>query len=257
MKKIFFFIIFFLSQINIFACSCRFSSFAKDYLNSDIVAIASVKNVYANNYSERTYKIDLEFQKVYKGKPEIKTYIVSGLIGEVYMMASCEIPFSKGGKYLVFFEKDENTISLCSSIYNLDGINYNQNKSNIESIFKFLDTNKFDNNEFINYFERTKLDKNSFPKKNSLSKIKNFSPSNFFAVYKIFVDSEQNVISVEPISKFGDKDENINEIIQHKLIIPDDDRKTDNNIYYLILTYKPENKKSKYFDNETISSSLY
>lgn len=233
------------------ACDCLFTSLAENYRDHFIVAEVTILNIYGNNTSERTYKADIKFDKIFKGVPNNNTLTVRGLTGiplEDFRGDACELGLKKGEKYLIFLKNTDDAISSCTPHYILDEESSTKSKiTSAENLFSFLGQKPTENSEFVPYIEKNKNGKSS------LSRLKNFNPKNNFAVYELLLNSDKKVTTVHIISGFGDHDNEITNLIKKNFWIHP--LKTSGTKIRIAFVYIPEYVKIKYLDH--ISSDLY
>lgn len=232
------------------ACDCVSNSLAENYNNNLIVAEITILNTYDNDIAKRIYKVDVKFDKIYKGVPNKSTLTVSGLTGlspEDLHGDACEFGLQKGDKYLIFLKNTEETISTCTPYYRLNKKDADINKiSAAENLFLFLEKENVKNYIFRSYFENNKVGKSS------LSKVKNFNPKNNFAVYELLLNSDKQVTRVDIISGFGDHDSEIATRIKENFWIHP--LNISANKIRIALIYIPEYVKNENLDH--ISSEL-
>ncbi|MDM1556656.1 MULTISPECIES: hypothetical protein [Chryseobacterium] len=79
MKKLSLFLFLLLGILKVSACKCVPSTLIENYLSANVVGVIKILKVYDENTEQRTYKADVEFEKVYKGT-KFTTLNVRGLI---------------------------------------------------------------------------------------------------------------------------------------------------------------------------------
>ena len=255
MKKTFFIFLFLiLGLTKIFACKCgSFGSIGENYSNSDIIGEISILKIYDSNSKNRTYKVDISFQKIYKGS-EIKTLTAEGVIGDIYTPA-CEIELNVGEKYLIYLSKHGNKyfVSACTPkflIGNKDEV-YNYKSVDLQRLaLNYLKKNP-QNFDFVFYFDDSMLNGD----KSSFSKLDKITPTNQFAIYKLKVDEKSRVSSISVISKFGEVDNEVENLIQKNFtIVKGFMEEVKNKEVLLLMFYIPENENKEF--KETITNNL-
>jgi len=233
-----------ISFIEISACKCIGSPLAQQYLQADVVGVAKIIKVYDNNYEQRTYKADIEFQTIYKGE-KFRTLIVRGLIRNSHA-GSCEIDVEPGEKLLLLLEKHNGSysISSCSPKYRLS----EDEKGTLETLsktFEYLDKNKdrFRGLEFTTCFDE--LQKGD---KSELSNIKNFSPERPFAIYKVKINDSFKIEEIQPVTAFGNNDKLIENILKHNMSvdIPLFSKNSTQKEFLILLLYFEGNVNKQY-----------
>jgi hypothetical protein len=217
MKKLLLLSFILLSVIKISACSCVYETLAYNYQNSEFVGIIKILKVYDENTEQRTYKADIEIEKMYKGTT-FKTMNVRGLIGNSYSGA-CEIDVLPNERYLIFLNKNNNTpsISSCtpkSKLENKPTKAENLWLKNKEKAFTYLNNNtfRFIGLQFSHCYDETQTESRS-----DLSKISGFKPKQPFAIYKVKIDDTSKIQEITPVTTFGSKDSMIENILKTKM----------------------------------------
>jgi len=219
MKKLSLLLFLLLSIIKVSACKCVVETLAQNYLSSDFVGIIKILKVYDQNTEQRTYKADIEFEKVYKGKTTFKTMNVRGLIGNSYSGA-CEIDVQPNERYLIFLKSDSTyTISSCTPKSKLGNKPTKAEKSELKNLgkaFMYLDNNKFRfmGLQFTSCYDETQTEHVS-----DLSKISRFKPKQPFAIYKVKIDDRSKIQEITPVTTFGSKDDTIENILKTNMIV--------------------------------------
>lgn len=244
MKKLLFFLFVVLNIVTVYACECKTDPLAQNYLAADVAGIIRIIKVYGENTEQRTYKADIKFEKIYKGKA-FQTLTVRGLIGNSYSGA-CEIDVQPGETYLILLNQynSEYSISACSPKYRFDMEKEKATSEVLEKAFAYIDKNKFASTglQFTTCFDE--LQKGE---KSDLSAIKNFTPKNPFAIYKVKVDDHSKIKELTPVTTFGDKDQEIENILKKNMIVDTPmffDKKPEE--FLILLLYFPENANTKY-----------
>ncbi|SHF14358.1 hypothetical protein [Chryseobacterium takakiae] len=245
MKKLLFFLFLVLNIITVYACKCKTDPLAENYLAADVAGIIRIINVYGENAEQRTYKADIKFEKIYKGK-EFQTLNIRGLIGNSYSGA-CEIDVQPGETYLILLNKynGEYSISYCSPKYRFDMEKEKATSEVLEKAFAYIDKNKF---AFIGLQFATCFDELQKGDKSDLSAIKNFTPKNTFAIYKVKVDDHSKIKELTPVTTFGDKDQEIENILRRNMIVdtPMFFNHKPGEEFLILLLYLPDNANTKY-----------
>ncbi|AZA84962.1 hypothetical protein C1637_22035 [Chryseobacterium lactis] len=216
MKKLLLLLFLLLSIVEISACSCIGNSFSQNYQDADVIGVVKIVKVYDQNKQRRTYKVDIEFEEIFKGK-SIKTIIVSGLIGKS-KSAACELNVKPQERYLIYLQKYDNIYSIdyCTPKSKLQNRVTEDEKSWFEYLGKaisYLEKNKsgFQNLQFATCYQETPTDD-----KSDLSKISDFNPKQEFAIYKVKVNNLAGIQEISPIAGFSHKDETIRDILKTK-----------------------------------------
>ena len=214
-----------------FACKCDYRSFGENFANNDFVAEIEILKVYnfGSNTDEddRFYKADIKILKLYKGET-ISSILIRGKIEKIYRSA-CEIAVSKGEKFLVYLNPNENFgMSSCTPKINLDNENITKERNAIE----FLINHKITNTNCY-YFSD-----------DYFKKFKNLSPKNDFAVYKLKVNSKSKVESISVIQDFEtSQDAEIKKVVKNKFtILKDFMTEVKNEEVVLVLFFDKENE---------------
>ncbi|AZA58421.1 hypothetical protein [Chryseobacterium shandongense] len=245
MKKLFSLLSLILCVITISACKCKTDPLAENYLAADVAGIITITKVYGENAEQRTYKADIKFEKIYKGK-EFQTLNVRGLIGNSYSGA-CEIDVEPGETYLILLQKynGKYSISACSPKYRFDMEKEKATSEVLEKAFAYIDKNKF---AFTGLEFTTCFDELQKGDKSELSAIKNFTPKNPFAIYKVKVDDHSKIKELTPVTTFGDKDQEIENILKRNMIvdIPMFFNQKPLEEFLILLLCLPDNANTKY-----------
>jgi hypothetical protein len=220
MKKLSLLLFLLLSTIKVSACKCVYETLSQNYLNASIVGIIKIVRVYDENTEQRTYKADIEFEKVYKGTTTFKTMNVRGLIGNSYSGA-CEVDVLPNERYLIFLNQSNNTysISSCTLKSKLGNRPTKAEKSwlkNQEKVFTYLDNNKF---RFMGLQFTRCYDEFQTEYKSDLSKISGFKPKQPFAIYKVKINERSKIQEITPVTTFGSKDSTIEKILKTNMIV--------------------------------------
>ncbi|WP_312399951.1 hypothetical protein [Chryseobacterium sp.] len=250
MKKLFFVLFLIIGVIQVSACKCVTNTLVENYLAADVVGVIKILKVYDENDEQRTYKADVEFEKIYKGE-QFKTLNIRGLIGDV-SSGACETSVEVGEEYLILLSKYNNSygISSCSPKYHVDPKKEKKNLKALEKTFAYIDKNKF---KFMGLEFTIGYDKLQIGDKSALSNIKNFSPKQPFAIYKITINDFQKIEKISPITVFGSKDKEVEKIMKNNLEIdPPLFTKSLTNEYLILLLYLKDNMNTKY--GEVINS---
>lgn len=244
MKKLFLLLFLLISFSKISACKCAMATLAENYLAADVVGVVKILKVYGENSEQRTYKADIEFKKIYKGK-KFKTLNVRGLIKNSYSGA-CEIDLEPNETYLILLNKynDGYSISRCSPKYRFHPKEKSIVKT-LEKTFAYLDENKY---KFMGLKFTTCFDQAQKGDKSDLSAIRNFSPKNPFAIYKVTTNDLSRIEKLTPLTTFGDKDQEIENILMKNMIvdIPMFVNEKAGSEFLILLVYMPENINTKY-----------
>lgn len=258
MKKLSLFLFLLLSFIKVSACKCVMNTFAENYLSADVVGVIKILKVYDENPEQRTYKADVEFEKVYKGT-KFTTLNVRGLIGKAYSSA-CEKEVSPNERYLILLNGYNNSYSInsCSPMSKLDAQPTKDEDLQLEKLskaFSYLEKNKlkFKGAQFSYYYDET-MGANT---RSELSKISNFKPKQPFAIYKVKLNDSFKIKEITPITTFGSKDKTIEAVMKKNLTIetPMFKDTSEKKEYLILLFYNQQNIKTK--DKEIISDSWY
>ncbi|UQB70140.1 hypothetical protein [Epilithonimonas zeae] len=245
MKIKFLLILIFLS-VKILACSCAEDAIAQNYLDSDIVGIITIDSTYGDTIWEnrtfgfRTYKAKIHFDKIFKGQ-KFKELNVIGNSKNINSGA-CETLVEPGKKYLILLNKNSNgeyTVSLCSSMFQ---INTNDLKTidNYSKQFSYLEKNNliFKDFKFINYYDSSvKLDELNNVLTNEFKSTFGQKLKNKFGVYKIKLDSENNIIEINSIKKTGLNERKILTLIKKNIKAKYLFNKSPNSEYLLFLDF--------------------
>ncbi|WFB69676.1 hypothetical protein [Chryseobacterium sp. WX] len=218
MKKLSLLLFLLLSIIKVSACKCVYETLAYNYQNSEFVGIIRILKVYDENTEQRSYKADIEIEKVYKGAKTFKTMNVRGLIGNSYSGA-CEIDVLPNERYLIFLNQYNNTysISSCTPKSKLENKPTKDEKlwlKNLEKAFTYLNNNTF---RFIGLQFTRCYDEFQTEYKSDLSKISGFKPKQPFAIYKVKIDDTSKIQEITPVTTFGSKDSMIENILKTKM----------------------------------------
>lgn len=258
MKKLSLLLFLFLSFINVSACKCVMSNFAENYLDADVVGVIKILKVYGENAQQRTYKADIEFEKLYKGA-KFATLNVRGLIGNS-SSAACEKDVKPNERYLILLKGSNKnfSISSCSPMSQLPEKptkDENIEMEKLSNVFSYLDKNKFKFKglQFTYYYDET-IGANT---RSELSKISNFKPKQPFAIYKVKLNDSFKIKEITPMTTFGSKDKTIVAIMKKNLTIetPMFKDTSEKNEYLVLLFYNKQNIKTE--NKEIISDSWF
>nr|WP_315026610.1 hypothetical protein [uncultured Chryseobacterium sp.] len=258
MKKLAFILFLLLSIVKVSACQCLMDTFAENYLTADLVGVIKILKVYDEDPLQRTYKADVEFEKVYKGT-KFTTLNVRGLIGNA-SSGACEKDVKPNERYLILLKGPSRnfSVSSCSPMSKLNEKPTKDEDSQLETLtkaFSYLDKNKFKfiGLQFTYYYDETLGDN----RKSELSNISNFSPKQPFAIYKVKINDSFKITEISPITSFGSKDKTIETIMRKNLTIetPMYKKTSKTNEYLVLLFYNKHNIKQK--NREIISDSWY
>lgn len=245
MKKLFSLLFLTLCIITISACKCKRDPLAENYLAADVAGIIRIMKVYGENTEQRTYKADIKFEKIYKGK-EFKILHVRGLIDNSYSGA-CEIDIKPGETYLILLNKynGEYSISACSPKYRFDMKKEKATAKALGKTFAYLDKNK---SKFIGFKFTTCFDELQKGDRSDLSAIGDFSPKNPFAIYKVKINDLSKIEELTPLATFGDKDQEVETILRRNMIVesPMFVNKEPGKEFLILLLYMPDNIRTKY-----------
>ncbi|MGU3376385.1 hypothetical protein [Chryseobacterium sp. M5A1_1a] len=256
MKKLSIILFLLLSIIKVSACKCVMSTFAENYLAADVVGVIKILKVYDEDPQQRTYKADVEFEKVYKGT-KFTTLYVRGLIGNA-SSGACEKDVRPNERYLILLKGSNGSFSIfsCSPMSSLKDKSTKDEDSQLETLakaFSYLDKNKFKfiGLQFTYYYDET-LGDNTI---SELSKISNFNPKQPFAIYKVKINDSFKITDISPITSFGSKDKTIEMIMKKNTTIetPMFNDTSEKKEYLILLFYNKQNIKKD--NREVISDS--
>ncbi|SIQ24802.1 hypothetical protein SAMN05880574_108106 [Chryseobacterium sp. RU37D] len=135
------------------------------------------------------------------------------------------------------------SISSCSAKYSFN-MKEKVELETLEKTFTYIDKNKF---RFIGLTFATCFDKLQTDDKSALSYIKDFSPKSPFAIYKVKVNDRSEIEELTPITTFGNKDKEIENILKKNMIVDrpgfDDAFQQE---YLILFLYNKENIDKKY-----------
>lgn len=268
MEKLFVFIGLLISTFA-FACKCdSFGAIGLQFHNSDFVGEIEILKVYGQNNQERTYKVDVRTDKIYKGK-SIQTIDVLGLPDDVNS-AACEMDLKVGDRYLIYISKNEGDHIISYSSDKQSGVsdsgNYLVSACTPKTLIFGTNHKKLDLERQVNAFltqNKSHLSQASFldesVDENSPGDFKNFkivNPKNYFAVLKLKVNGKSKIDKIEVIQNFGsEQDYQILKTIKKNFIISKEMwTEVRNEEVLLTLFYVPENENQNY--KETISLIL-
>lgn len=219
MKKLTLLLFLLLSIIKVSACKCVYETLPQNYQSANFVGVIKILKVYDENTEQRTYKADIEIEKMYKGTI-FKTINVRGLIGNSYSGA-CEVDVLPNERYLIFLNKYDNisSISSCTPKSKLGNRPTKAEKlwlKNQEKVFTYLDNNKF---RFMGLQFTRCYDENQTEYKSDLSKISGFKPKQSFAIYKVKINERSRIQEITPVITFGSKDSTIENILKTNMIV--------------------------------------
>ncbi|SEH28857.1 hypothetical protein [Chryseobacterium culicis] len=217
MKKLSLLLFLLFSIIQVSACKCVYETLPQNYQSADFAGIIKILKVYDENIEQRTYKADIEIEKMYKGTI-FKTINVRGLIGNSYSGA-CEVNVLPNERYLIFLNRYDNTssISSCTPKSKLENKPTKAEKlwlKNQEKVFTYLDNHKFSFIQFARCYDETQTGN-----KSDLSKISGFKPKQPFAIYKVKINEMSKVQEITPVTTFGSKDSIIENILKTNMIV--------------------------------------
>ncbi|MFP3834685.1 hypothetical protein [Chryseobacterium sp. SIMBA_028] len=220
------------------------NTLAENYLTADVAGVIKILKVYDEDPQQRTYKADVEFEKVYKGT-KFTTLNVRGLIGYA-SSGACEKDVQPHERYLVLLSGSNGSFSIssCSPMSRLNNKPTKDEDSQLETLakaFSYLDKNKFKfiGSQFTYYYDETLGDNT----KSELSKISNFNPKQPFAIYQVKINDSFKITEISPITSFGSKDKTIEAIMKKNLTIEtpmfkDTSKKEE---YLVLLFYNKQN----------------
>lgn len=249
MKKLLLLFFVLLSFIKVSACKCIRETLAQDYLNANVVGVIKIIRVYDESIEQRTYKADVEFEKLYKGT-KFKTLTVRGLIGSS-SAAACEIDIEPGERYLILLSGSSNnnyTISSCSPRSYLGKTPSKDENSEFETLkktFSYLDKNKY---KFTDLTFTSCDDETSDDGQTDLSKIEGFQPKQPFAIYRVKINESSKIEAITTITGFGSQDKIIEDVIKRKMIVdtPMFSNSSDHKEFFILLFYHTEDSKKQY-----------
>ncbi|MBP2618095.1 hypothetical protein [Chryseobacterium jejuense] len=256
MKKLSLFLFLLLGILNVSACSCVMNTLAQNYLEANVVGVIKILKVYDENPEQRTYKADVEFEKVYRGT-KFTTLNVRGLIGKS-SSAACEKEVKPNERYLILLNGSNNQygISSCSPMSRLKDEATKDEDSHLETLskaFSYLEKNKFKfkGAQFVYYYD----EKQGNNPKSELSKISDFNPKQPFAIYKVTLNDSFKIKGMSPVIAFSSKDKTIEGIMKRNITVEtpmyrDTSKKKE---YLLLLFYNKHNINIP--DKEVISDS--
>ncbi|REC63402.1 hypothetical protein DRF65_04705 [Chryseobacterium pennae] len=231
---------------------------AENYLEANVVGVIKILKVYEDNPDQRTYKADVEFEKIYKGT-KFTTLNVRGQIGKSYS-AGCERDVVPNERYLVLLNNSDNiyTVSYCSAMSRLNVQPTKDEEDQLEVLskaFSYLETNKlkFKSSQFSYYHDQ----KQGSNPKSELSKINNFSPKQPFAIYRVKINNIFKIKEISPVIGFGSKDKTIEGIMKKNMTVnaPMYNNTSEKEEYLLLLFYNKQNINSP--GKEVISNFWY
>ncbi|SDJ33173.1 hypothetical protein [Chryseobacterium jejuense] len=244
MKKLSLFLFLLLGILKVSACSCAKGTLAENYLEANVVGVIKILKVYDENPDQRTYKADVEFEKIYKGT-KFTTLNVRGLIGKS-SSAACERDIIPNQRFLVLLNGSNNsfTVSHCSAMSSLNVQPTKDEEAQLEKLskaFSYLEKNKlkFKGAQFSYYYDEKQGDN----PKSELSRINNFNPKQPFAIYKVKLDDSFKIKEMSPIIGFGSKDKIIEGIMKRNIRVEtpmfrDTSKKKE---YLILLFYNKQN----------------
>ncbi|MBE4947702.1 hypothetical protein [Chryseobacterium culicis] len=217
MKKLPLLLFLLFSIIQVSACKCVYETLPQNYQSADFAGIIRILKVYDENIEQRTYKADIEIEKMYK-RTIFKTINVRGLIGNSYSGA-CEVNVLPNERYLIFLNRYDNTssISSCTPKSKLENKPTKAEKlwlKNQEKVFTYLDNHKFSFIQFARCYDETQTGN-----KSDLSKISGFKPKQPFAIYKVKINEMSKIQEITPVTTFGSKDSIIENILKTNMIV--------------------------------------
>lgn len=254
MKKLSLFFFLILSIIEVSACKCVINPFAENYLKADVAGVIKILKVYDEDEQQRTYKADVEFEKVYKGT-KFATLHIRGLIGKS-SSAACEIDIEPNERYLVLLSGSGNkyTMTSCtpkSKLKDQPTRVENEQLENLGKALAYLDNNKFKfmGLKFASYYDETHEVNN----KSDLSKINKFRPKQPFAIYKATVNELSRIEKISPIISFKSQDKTVEDIMKRKLTIELPMYRSDSKQKEYLLLFFYNKKNINIQDREIIS----
>lgn len=239
MKKLSLFLFLLLGVLKVSACSCVMNTLAQNYLEANVVGVIKILKVYDENTQQRTYKADVEFEKIYKGT-KFTTLNVRGLIGKS-SSAACERDIIPNQRFLVLLNGSNNsfTVSHCSAMSSLNVQPTKDEEAQLEKLskaFSYLEKNKlkFKGAQFVYYHD----EKQGNNPKSELSKISDFNPKQPFAIYKVTLNDSFKIKGMSPVIAFSSKDKTIEGIMKRNITVETPMyRDTSKKKEYLILLF--------------------
>ncbi|SHE76968.1 hypothetical protein [Chryseobacterium sp. OV279] len=249
MKKLLLLFFVLSSVIKVSACKCVRDPLPQEYLNANVVGVIKIIKVYDENIEQRTYKADVEFEKLYKGT-EFKTLTVRGLIGNSHS-AACEIDIEPNERYLILLSgagSNSYTISSCTPKSKLSARSSKDENSELENLkktFSYLDKNRY---KFTGLTFTFCEDGTSDIGQTDLSKIKDFQPKQSFAIYRVKINESSKIDEIVTITGFGSQDKIIEDVIKRKMIVdrPMFSNSSDKKEFLILLFYHKKNSKDQY-----------
>ncbi|MFC4162895.1 hypothetical protein ACFOWU_04465 [Epilithonimonas zeae] len=241
MKIKFLLILIFLS-VKFSACKCQRDVIAQDYFDSDVAGIITIESTYGNEERNdimsgvRIYRAKISFDKLYKGN-KFEELVILGSTTNA-RSGGCEKLVKAGEKYLLLTNKNQNgeyVMSLCSSMYKIYDNNLNEvNKYSKQ--FHYLKKNKnlFKDLKFVDYEDKSEgwnnIEKNTT---NEFESVFGKQIKNKFGVYKVKIDSENNIVEIQSIKKIGINERKMLTLIKKNIRIEEN----PNSEYLLFLDF--------------------
>lgn len=258
MKKIVAFFIFLFCSVTVYACSClSFGIPFNQYSSSDLVADVTITKVYPaeKKFEKQYYKVDLRYNKIFKGSPVKSMYVYGNTIinGKMHgSFTSCSLGFTVGQKLIIFENKDVGgnyMMHYCETrIKNEDSykksFGYHDSTEILRSISSYNITTNFKNFYIDFNFDVEK-------RTSDLDTLKGLVVKNKFAAYEITINKDGRIEEVKTLQSFlSDKDDEILDIIRKKKVTinPENAGKISNGEKFLfLLFYYPAGKNHKSF----------
>ncbi|WP_223606063.1 hypothetical protein [Chryseobacterium sp. OSA05B] len=249
MKKLLLLFFVLSSFIKVSACKCVRDPLPQEYLNANVVGVIKIIKVYDENIEQRTYKADVEFEKLYKGT-KFKTLTVRGLIGNS-SSGACEIDIQPNERYLILLSRSGGngyTISSCTPKSNLSAMSSKDENSQLETLkktFSYLDQNRY---KFTGLTFTFCEYETSDDGQTDLSKIVDFQPKHSFSIYRVKINESSKIEEIVTITGFGSQDKIIEDVIKRKMIVdrPMFSNSSDRKEFLILLFYHKENSKTQY-----------
>ncbi|MDR2237845.1 MAG: hypothetical protein LBE92_17110 [Chryseobacterium sp.] len=258
MKNTILLLILIFSSIKTLACSCNFKNIAQEYIDADFVGVVTIKKTYDNkniqfeNNIQRTYKADLVFEKIYKGK-EFDALNIYGATkaeiadGEELFFGGCDLFVEKGEKFIVILNKNKNNeywVNQCSRLIYLSPDDHFDDESekinSYSNLFTSIEKYKdhFSELKFVNFYDKTLvLDDRTNHLKSDFTKLKIKHPSEKIGFYKVTLNDKMKISSISAIKKVGAKDQEIEKIIMKNLSLSDSQYAKNRSKELLLLLY--------------------
>jgi len=241
MKIKFLLILIFLS-VKFSACKCQRDVIAQDYFDSDVAGIITIESTYGNEERNdimsgvRIYKAKISFDRLYKGN-RFEELVILGSTTNA-RSGGCEKLVKAGEKYLLITSRapsGEYIESLCSSMYKINDNNLNEVKKYSKQ-FAYFEKNKslFKDLKFTDYEDKSERWDNI--KKNTTNEFESVfgkQIKNKFGVYKVKIDSENNIVEIQSIKKIGINERKMLTLIKKNIRIEEN----PNSEYLLFLDF--------------------